>query len=137
MGVWQSGRGRIGSGFLVVVGSRSAWPLSQARRMTSLSPLPLELWRALPLELWRAVIAHLRPRRRDVLTLCTTCRELASILDQPFLEALRYGWKTNTRIRKAMAEFKAESSDFNSPQAEDKWGRMADWDVSEVTTMSR
>ena len=43
--------------------------------------------------------------------------------------------KTNESIRQAVAEFKAESADFNSPKAEKKWGPVADWDVSEVTNM--
>ena len=43
--------------------------------------------------------------------------------------------KTNESIRQAVAEFKAESADFNSPKAEKKWGPVADWDVSEVTDM--
>ena len=43
--------------------------------------------------------------------------------------------KTNKSIRRAVAEFKAESRDFNSPKAESKWGPLADWDVSNVTNM--
>ena len=43
--------------------------------------------------------------------------------------------KTNKSIRRAVAEFKAESRDFNSPKAERKWGPLAYWDVSKVTNM--
>ena len=45
--------------------------------------------------------------------------------------------KTNESIRQAVAEFKAESADFNSPKAEKKWGPVAYWDVSEVTNMDQ
>jgi len=45
--------------------------------------------------------------------------------------------KTNESIRRALAEFKAESQDFNSPMAERKWGPLAYWDVSKVTDMSQ
>ena len=43
--------------------------------------------------------------------------------------------KTNRSIRRAVAEFKAESADFDSPKAERKWGPLADWNVSNVTDM--
>ena len=42
---------------------------------------------------------------------------------------------TNETIKAAVKEFAAESAEFNSPQAEAKWGRIADWDVSEVSSM--
>ena len=42
---------------------------------------------------------------------------------------------SNESIREAVKEFAAESEDFNSPNAEAKWGRIADWNVSEVTSM--
>ena len=42
---------------------------------------------------------------------------------------------TDESIRRAVAEFKAESADFASPRAEAKWGRIADWDVSGVRSM--
>ena len=42
---------------------------------------------------------------------------------------------SNESIREAVAEFAAESEDFNSPNAEAKWGRIADWNVSEVASM--
>ena len=35
----------------------------------------------------------------------------------------------------AVKEFRAESAFFKSPAAEEKWGRIADWDVSQVTGM--
>ena len=44
---------------------------------------------------------------------------------------------TDESIRRAVAEFKAESADFASPRAEAEWGRIADWDVSGVRSMRR
>ena len=45
------------------------------------------------------------------------------------------GRMTNESIRQAVAEFKAESAAFDSPNAERKWGPLADWNVSNVTDM--
>ena len=45
--------------------------------------------------------------------------------------------KTNESIRQAVAEFKAESAAFDSPNAERKWGPLAYWNVSEVTDMNQ
>ena len=42
---------------------------------------------------------------------------------------------TNESIKQAVREFKEESADFKSPKAEAKWGRVSDWDVSQVTSM--
>ena len=42
---------------------------------------------------------------------------------------------TNESIRQAVKEFFEESEDFCSPKAEAKWGPIAEWDVSQVTTM--
>jgi surface protein len=43
---------------------------------------------------------------------------------------------TNKSIKQAVSEFRRESETFNSPRALERWGRMADWDVSAVTDMS-
>ena len=43
---------------------------------------------------------------------------------------------TNESIMQAVEEFKAESADFKSPNAEAKWGRVSDWDVSQVRDFS-
>ena len=42
---------------------------------------------------------------------------------------------TDETIRTAVAEFGAESANFDSPRAAAKWGRVADWDVSKVVSM--
>ena len=42
---------------------------------------------------------------------------------------------TNESIRRAVREFSRESATFDSPRAVERWGRVADWDVSAVTDM--
>jgi surface protein len=42
---------------------------------------------------------------------------------------------TNESIKQAVGEFKRESAVFHSPRAQERWGRVADWDVSEVRDM--
>ena len=44
---------------------------------------------------------------------------------------------TDESIRVAVDMFKAESRDFDSPVAAARWGRVADWDVSSVVSMTR
>ena len=42
---------------------------------------------------------------------------------------------TDATISIAVAEFKAESVKFDGPRAISKWGRVAEWDVSQVVSM--
>ena len=44
---------------------------------------------------------------------------------------------TDESIRVAVDMFKAESRDFDSPVAAARWGRVADWDVSSVVSITR
>ena len=44
---------------------------------------------------------------------------------------------TDESIRTAVAEFRSESADFNSPVATARWGHVADWDVSKVVSMQQ
>ena len=60
--------------------------------------------------------------------------QLAWAMQQPL--ATGAAPMSNESIREAVREFAAESADFNSPNAEAKWGRIADWNVLQVTDMN-